>query len=135
MLDFKPEKLSVQKETDIKNEIKIHYIEYENGGLYLVIDDLKGYFDFKNNNVGYSNMLLVDTQQQEKYYKIFKEILKAIGASDDSELRLATEIRLFSSDDLPMGYVFKINTMTIVVRSVVEKDNKFYPQISLNYCS
>ena len=135
MLDFKPEELSVQKETDIKNEIKIHYIEYENGGLYLVIDDLKGYFDFKNNNVGYSNMLFVDTQQQEKYYKIFKEILKAIGASDDSELRLATEIRLFSSDDLPMGYVFKINTMTIVVRSVVEKDNKFYPQISLNYCS
>ena len=64
-----------------------------------------------------------------------KEILKAIGASDHSELRSATEIRLFSSDDLPMGYVFTINTMTIVVRSVVEKDNKFYPQISLNHCS
>ena len=135
ILDFKPEKLSVQKESDIKNEIKIHYAEYENGGLYLVIDDLKGYFDFKNNNVGYLNMLFADTQQQEKYYKIFEEILKAIGASDDSELRSATEIRLLSSDDLSMGYVFKINTMTIVIRSVVEKDNKFYPQISLNRCS
>ena len=134
LLDFKPEKLSVQKESDIKNEIKIHYIENENSGLYLVIDDLKGYFDFKN-NVGYLNMLFADTQQKEKYYKVFKEILKAIGASDDSELRSATEIRLFSSDDLPMGYVFKINTMTIVVRAVVEKDNKFYSQISLNHCS
>ena len=71
LLDFKPEKLSVQKETDLKNEIKIHYIEYENGGLYLVIDDLKGYFDFKNNNVAYLNMLFADTQQQEKYYKTF----------------------------------------------------------------
>ena len=120
ILDFKPEKLSVQKESDIKNEIKIHYTEYENGGLYLVIDDLKGYFDFKNNNVGYLNMLFADTQQQEKYYKIFEEILKAIGASDDSELRSGTEIRLLSSDDLSMGYVFKINTMTIVIRSVVE---------------
>ena len=120
ILDFKPEKLSVQKESDIKNEIKIHYTEYENGGLYLVIDDLKGYFDFKNNNVGYLNMLFAETQQQEKYYKIFEEILKAIGASDDSELRSATEIRLLSSDDLSMGYVFKINTMTIVIRSVVE---------------
>ena len=132
---FTLEKLSVQKETDIKNEIKIHYVEYENGGLYLVIDDLKGYFDFKNNNVGYLNMLLADSYQQEKYFKNFKEILKAIGASDDSELRSAAEIRLFSSDDLPMGYVFKINTITIVVRSVVEKDNKFYPQVSLNHCS
>ena len=35
LLDFKPEKLSVQKETDIKNEMEIHYIEYESGGLYL----------------------------------------------------------------------------------------------------
>ena len=58
-----------------------------------MIDDLKGYFDFKNNNVGYLNMLFADTQQQEKYFKIFKEILKAVGASDHSELRSATEIR------------------------------------------
>ena len=35
LLDFKPEKLSVQKETDLKNEMEIHYIEYESGGLYL----------------------------------------------------------------------------------------------------
>ena len=72
-----------------------------------MIDDLKRYFDFKNNNVGYLNMLFADTQQQEKYYKIFKEILKAIGTSDDSELRSATEIRLFSSDDLPVGMYLK----------------------------
>ena len=30
--------------------------------------------------------------------------------------------------------MFKIHSMTIVVRSVVERDNKFYPQISLNHC-
>ena len=36
---------------------------------------------------------------------------------------------------LPVEYVFKIHSMAIVVRSVVEKGNKFYPQISLNNSS
>ena len=63
-------------------------------------------------------------------------ILKLINRVDEkSELKSDTEIRLFSIDDLPVGYVFKLNSITIVVRSVVEKDNKFYPQISLNHCS
>ena len=57
------------------------------------------------------------------------------GVNEKSELKSDTEIRLFSIDDLPVGYVFKIQSMAIAVRSVVEKDNKFYPQISLNYCS
>ena len=80
-------------------------------------------------------MFFVNNEQQEKYYKISREILKAIGASDNSELKSVVKIKLFSIDDLPVGYVFKIHSMTIVVRPVVEKDNKFYPQISLNHCS
>ena len=66
-------------------------------------------------------MLFANNEQQEKYYKIFREILKAIGASDNIELKSAAKIRLFSIDDLPVEYVFKIHSMTIVARSVVEK--------------
>ena len=54
-------------------------------------------------------MLFVNNEQQEKYYKIFREILKSISASDISELKSAVKIRLFSIDDLPIGYVFKIH--------------------------
>ena len=51
------------------------------------------------------------------------------------ELKLIKEIRLFAIDDLPIGDVFKIGSITIVIRSLIEKDNKFYPQISLNHFS
>ena len=44
-------------------------------------------------------------------------------------------MKKFSIDDLPVGYVFKIHSMIIVIRSVVEKDNKIYPQILLNHWS
>ena len=129
LLDFIPNKLSV------KNNINVHYVEYDNGGFYLVIDNLKGYFDF-NNNSGHLKMLFVNNDQRMRYNQVWKEILKLInGADDKSELKSDTEIRLFSIDDLPVGYVFKIHSVTIVIRTVVEKDNKFYPQISLNHCS
>ena len=34
-----------------------------------------------------------------------------------------------------IGHVFKIHSVTIVIKSLIEKGNKFYPQISLNHCS
>ena len=78
-------------------------------------------------------MLFVDNDQQNKYYQVWKEILRIINGGY-GELKSSKEIRLFYND-LPIGYVFKIHSMTIVIRSLIEKDNKFYPEISLNHCS
>ena len=132
LLDFKPDKISIKTESNTKNDIKVHKARYENGGFYLIIDNLEGYFDFSN-NVGSLNMLFVDNDQQKKYYQVWKEILKIINGGCN-ELNSSKEIRLFHND-LPIGYAFKIHSITIVIRSLIEKDNKFYPQISLNHCS
>ena len=69
LLDFKPDKISIKTESNTKNDIKVHEIRYENGGFYLIIDNLEGYFDF-NNNVGSLYMLFVDNDQQNKYYQV-----------------------------------------------------------------
>ena len=132
LLDFKPDKISIKTESNTKNNIKVHKVRYENGGFYLIIDNLESYFDFSN-NVGSLNMLFVDNDQQNKYYQVWKEILKIINGGR-GELRSCKEIRLLY-DDLPIGYAFKIHSITIVIRSLIEKDNKFYPEISLNHCS
>ena len=78
-------------------------------------------------------MLFVDNDQQNKYYQVRKEILNIINGCY-GELKSSKEIRLFY-DDLPIGYAFKIHSMTIVIRSLIEKDNKSYPAILLNHCS
>ena len=131
LLDFKPDKISIKTESNTKNDIKDHKVRYENGGFCLIIDNLKGYFDF-NNSVGSLNMLFV-YKFKNNYYRVWKEILKIINGGH-GELKSCKEIRLFY-DDLPIGYVFKIHSMTIVIKSLIEKDNKFYPEISLNHCS
>ena len=78
-------------------------------------------------------MLFADNGQKNKYYQVWKEILKMINGGH-GELKSSKEIRLFYND-LPIGDVFKIHSITIVIRSLIEKDNKFYPEISLNHCS
>ena len=132
LLDFKPDKISIKTESDTKNDIKVHQLKYEDGGFYLVIDNLKGYFDFSQ-NVGHLNMLFVNNDKKNKYYRMWKEILKIINGGQ-GELISSKEIRLFAIDDLPIGHVFEIHSMTFVIRSLIEKNIKFYPEISLNHC-
>ena len=51
LLDFKPEKLSIKTKNDESSTIITHQVRYENGGFYLTIDNIKGYFSFSNNTV------------------------------------------------------------------------------------
>ena len=67
LLDFKPEKLSIETENNTNNDLKIYNVRYENGGFYLTIYNLRGYFNFSN-NLGTLTMLFNDINQQNKYH-------------------------------------------------------------------
>ena len=131
LLDFKPEKLSIKTKSNTNNDIKVHNVRYENRGFYLTINNLRGYFNFSN-NLGTLNMLFPDNEQRDKYYRVWKEILKLINGGH-GELKLHEKIRLFDND-LLIEHVFKIPSITIVIRSLIEKNNKFCLEISLNPC-
>ena len=69
LLDFKPEKLSIETKSNTNNNIKVHQVRYENGSFYLTIDNLRGYFNFSNNR-GTFTMLFTDNDQQNKYDQV-----------------------------------------------------------------
>ena len=132
LLDFNPDKISMKTENHA-NDIKTHCVRYESGGFYLTIDDLEGYFDFSH-NLGHLNLLLDDDDDKKnKYCQVWKEILKTINGGH-GEIAKCKEIRLFDNQ-LRIGDVFKINSITIVIESLIEKNNIFYPEIPLNHCS
>ena len=131
LLDFKPETLSTETKNCSNNNIKVHHVRYENGGFYLTIDNIRGYFNFSN-NLGTLNMIFANDDQQNKYHQVWKEILKIINGGN-GELKLHEKIRLFDND-LPVKRVFKIPSITIVIKSLIEKNNKFYLELSLNHC-
>ena len=131
LLDFFPNKLSIETKSNANNDIRVHHVRYENGGFYLTMDNLRGYFNFSN-NLGILNMLFSDNNQENKYHQVWKEILKNINGGH-GELKLHKKIRLLDND-LPIEHVFKICSITIVIKSLIEKNNKFYLEISMNPC-
>ena len=96
LLDFKPEKLSIETKSNSNNDAKFHHVRYENGGFYLTIDNIRGYFNFSNNN-RILTMIFANDEQQNKYYQVWKEILKIINGGH-GELKLHEKIRLFDVD-------------------------------------
>ena len=116
--DFKPEKLIPETKNNSNNNIKVHHVRYENGGLYLTIDNIRGYFNFSN-NLGTLNMIFANDDQQNKYHQVLKETLK-ITNGGNGELKLHEKISLFDND-LPVKRVFKIPSITIAIKSLIEK--------------
>ena len=114
-----------------KSSIKVHQVKYENGGFYLTIDNIKGYFNLDDNNSGILDMILTD-DQKNKYHQVWKEGFKNVK-DGNGELKLHEKIRLFDST-LPVEKIFKIPSITIVIKSLIEKDNEFYLELALNHC-
>ena len=125
-------KLNVKSgEYEDKYNLADYVIEYNGGGFWLAISDLKDYFSF-NNGTGYLELLFESNEQETMYDKVWKRIVHGSGRSglvkDNKKVRL-------HSNDLPVNREFLINKLIIVVKSVVEWSGAFYLQISLNYCS
>ena len=126
LLDFKPEKLNIKTENN--KLIKVHQVKYENGDFYLTIDNIKGYFSFSDNSVAL-NMIFSNDDQKNKYHQVWKEIFKIVN-NENGELKIHEKIRLFDSD-MFMDKIIKIPSITIVIKSLIGMDNKFYLELSL----
>ena len=131
LLDFKPEKLNIKTENNDNNNIKVHQVRYENDGFYLTIDNIKGYFNFSN-NIGMLDMIFSNDDQRNKYHQVWKEIFKIIN-DENGELKMHEKTRLFDSD-VPIAKIIKIPSITIAIKSLIEKNNKFYLELLLNHC-
>ena len=112
LLHFKPEKLSVETKSNTNNDIKLHQVRYENGGFYLTIDNIRGYFNFSN-NLGILTIIF-NNDQKNKYHQIRKKKLKIIN-KENGELRLHEKIKIIDSH-LPIEHVFIIPSITIVIK-------------------
>ena len=132
LLDFKPEKLSIKTENDESSTIITHQVRYENGGFYLTIYDIKGYFSFSD-NINVLNMIFSNDDQKDKYHQVWKEIFKIVN-NESGELKIHEKIGLFDSD-IPTDELIKIPSITIVIKSLLEEDNKFYLELALNHLS
>ena len=116
LIGFKPEKISIETKTNAINNMKVYNIKYENGGFYLTINNLRGYFNFKNNH-SILTMLFDDINKQNKYYQVWKDIFVVINRGQ-GELKLHEKVVLHDGD-FPIKQVFRIHSITIVIKSLI----------------
>ena len=128
LLDFNPETLTIDKELNnihntpdasSKDLIDIYQIRYDDGGFYLTIDKINGYFKLDGDISGILDMILTD-DQKNKYHQVWKEVFKLVN-DGNGKLMLHEKIRLFDVN-LPVEKIFKISLITIVIRSLIEKE-------------
>ena len=146
--NFNPDLLKTDQKS-YKN-ISIYYIGYitmKNSDyvkidsvnlLYLIIGEADGSTEGKSGN---KYLTFADTDKNkkvlEKYLKLWKEIGSLIEKINDKPGKYEkdyTKIKFNSDYNLPINKMLKLHNLTIIVRSVFEKDDKYYPQISLDEC-
>ena len=131
LLDFKLEKLSIKTKNDELSTVVEHQVRYENGGFYLAIDNIKGYFSFSNNNMVLLDMIFSNDDQKNKYHQIWKEIFKIVRSEElgsavrpkklgNQELKIHEKFVL-SDSDIPTDKIIKIPSVTIVIKTLLEK--------------
>ena len=86
-------------------------------------------------------MTLVSTDENKDKLKIYQEVwnkirylIKSITINSDNYDKKYMKIKFNSDDDLPLKKMVELQNMVIVVRSVFQEDNKYYPHFLLNEC-
>ena len=69
-------------------------------------------------------MLFDGINQQNKYHQVWKDIFKIINRGH-GELKLHEKIRLYYND-LPIKQVFKIHSITVVIKSLIKKKKNLF---------
>ena len=78
-------------------------------------------------------MIFSNDDQKSKYHQVWKEIFKTVD-NGNGELKIHEKIVL-SDSDIPTDKIIKIPSVTIAIKSLLEKNNKFYLELSLNHLS
>ena len=102
--------------------------------LYLMINEMIGHFEEKNES---KYLVLGDVDEKKelskKYEEVWESIKKDIETINGGERvkngKDFKKIRFESNDDLPMNKPMRLRLLTIIIRFVFSKDDKFYPQL------
>ena len=111
---------------------------YSVNPLNLIINKIKGHFEEADGD----KHLIISSESgniMQKYQEVFdgiKEIIKKINdygqpiKYDDDYMK----INFNADDNIPLNRIIYFPTITIIIRSITKKDNKYYPQLFLDEC-
>ena len=107
--------------------------------LYLNVYTLDGFIEEKDGSK-YLNVALTDYNNNvlKKYSEVWKgiknqivKINNGLGGEYDKDYM---KIKFDSDDNLPLNKVMRFYDLTVIIKSIFEKGDKYYPQFFLDDC-
>ena len=74
IIDINLDKISVE-DIPSSNDLGIYYVKYDGNEFYLVIDDIKGYFETNDDNINYL-IIIFGNKKCEKIFKGIRDKIK-----------------------------------------------------------
>ena len=105
----------------------------------MLIAELDGYIEEKEDNK-YLNIAFTDSNNEvlknhAEVWSGIKDQIKKINDGRSCEYgKDYMKIKFNFDDNLPLNKILKLRVLTIIIRNVFEKDNKYYPQYFLDDC-
>ena len=108
-------------------------VGYNDGNLVVTsIDDYEIINKNKVDSVASKNIAIPSSNENKKVLSKLNELWNYIESKINASLKNCNKIRFNSDDDLPLNTPIKLYALTIIVRCVIMKDRKFYPEIYLD---
>ena len=107
--------------------------------LYLLIAELDGYIEEKEGSK-YLNIALTDSNSEvlKKYAEVWSGIKNQIKKINNNQVskygKDYMKNKFDSDDDLPLNKILKFRRLTIIIRNIFKKDDKYYPGNYLDDC-
>ena len=106
--------------------------------LYLMINRIKGHFE----EVEGDKYLIISSENgdiMQKYQEDFDEIKEIIKKINDYSQPIKYDdnymkTKFNTDDNIPLNKIIYFPTITIVIRSVTQKDGKYHPQLFVDDC-
>ena len=152
---FNPKLLKLDKKESLLN-IDIYYIRYvSKKKIYNIDSAVKGYVEAmvgqdsrnlvitsiddyeiinesKIDSVATKNIAIPSSGKNKKVLNKLNELWNYIESKINASLENCSEIRFNSDDALPLNTPIKFYALTIVIRCLIMKDGKFYPEVYLD---
>ena len=117
--------ITIKKFSDCEN---IHSVN----PLYLIIHSATGYFKEK---YGKKYLIIDSTEKYEEVFSRIKSEIKTLNRGKELFYeKNYTKIGINIDDDIPLNKQLKFPTLTIIIRCVLQKNKKLYPQIYSDEC-
>ena len=104
----------------------------------LMINKIKGYFEEADGD----KYLIISSENGDilqKYQEVFDGIIEIIKKINDYSQPIKYDdnymkIKFNTYDNIPLNKIIYFPTRTIIIRSITQKDGKYYPQLFLDEC-